>query len=53
MVRLWPFLGGSNHTVEVGDGDGYFDLDDLEYSFDFGEYEGATPFVLSVVTISY
>ena len=32
------------------DGDGCFDLDDLKYSFDFGESEGVTTPLLPVVT---
>ena len=34
------------------DGDGCFDLDDLEYTFDLGEHKGATTLVLSAVTVS-
>ena len=30
-MGLWPFLGGSNHSAKLGEGDEYFDLDDLEY----------------------
>ncbi len=38
-MGLWPFLGGSNHSAKLDEGDEYFDLDDLEYAFEFGENE--------------
>ncbi len=46
-------LGGNKDSAPMEDGDGCFDLEDLEYSFDLGEYEGVTTLVLSVVTVSY
>ncbi len=29
-------LGGDKHSAQMDDGDGYFDLDNLEYTADFG-----------------
>ena len=46
-------LGGNKDGAQMEDGDGCFDLDDLEYSFDLGEYQGATTHVLSAVNASY
>ena len=37
-----PFLGG-NHGAKLNDGDEYFDLDDLEHAFEFGENERVSP----------
>ncbi len=29
-------LGGDKHSAQMDDGDAYFDLDNLEYTADFG-----------------
>ena len=36
-MSIWPFRGKNRHTVHVGE---YFNLDELEYAFEFDENEG-------------
>jgi len=36
-MSIWPFHGKNQHAVHVGE---YFNLDELEYAFEFDENEG-------------
>ena len=36
-MSIWPFHGKNQHAVHVGE---YFNLDELEYAFEFDEKEG-------------
>ncbi len=35
-MGFWPFQGGDKHSAQMDEGDGCFDLDNLEYASDFG-----------------
>jgi hypothetical protein len=36
-MSIWPFQGKNNHTIHVNS---YFNLDELEYAFEFSDDEG-------------
>ena len=36
-MRFWPFSGRNKRGSKMDDGDGYSNLDNLEYALDFGD----------------